>query len=129
MKTIQLEYKIKAPVAAVWRALTDPVVINQWGAGPAKMSAYLEDFSIWGGDIHGKNIEVVDYKLLVQDWYSDDWTLPSKVTFTLLTDKDNTVVKLLHEFFPEDRYKDLKEGWEQFYLRPIKKLLEAEYKN
>ncbi len=127
MKTIEQEYKIKAPVAAVWRALVDPVVINEWGGGPAVMTQYLDKFSLWGGDIHGKNIEVVDYKLLVQDWYSENWDKPSKVTFILTPDGENTVLKLLHEFYPEEQHKDLSDGWKNYYLGPLKKLLDHQF--
>ena len=127
MKKIELRYTIKAPIASVWRALVDPIIINQWGGGPAIMTPYIDKFSLWGGDIWGKNIEVIDNKLLVQDWYSDDWKAPSKVKFVLTVDGKNTHLNLIHTDFPDDQLKDLKSGWEQFYLGPIKKILEQEY--
>ncbi|HLD96125.1 MAG TPA: SRPBCC domain-containing protein, partial [Patescibacteria group bacterium] len=84
MKTIRQEYQIKAPVEKVWEALTVPAVIEKWGGGPSKMVAEdLSEFELWGGDIHGRNTEVVANRKLVQDWYSGKWEKPSRATFDL----------------------------------------------
>lgn len=81
MKIIKQIYKISASIQEVWRALVEPEVINQWGGGPARMDDKVgTQFSLWGGDIHGKNIKVVENKELIQDWYGGDWDKPSKVT-------------------------------------------------
>ncbi len=129
MKNITKKYTIKAPISSVWRALTDPSVIQEWSGVPAIMTTQLVKFSLWGGDIHGINTEVAENELLKQDWYSEDWAQPSKVTFTLEVKKNNTVLTLLHEGFPEAEAKDLEHGWEEFYLKPIKQLLEEQYSN
>jgi uncharacterized protein YndB with AHSA1/START domain len=131
MNTIHKTYEIKAPIAKVWQALTDPELINAWGAGPdAKMGAEEgAEFSLWGGDIHGKNTKVEPEKLLVQDWYGDsDWDEPSKVTFALSDDNGVTTVALTHENFPLDEDKSdidsFASGWDDYYMEPIKQLLE-----
>ncbi len=52
MKVIKQTYIIKAPLEKVWNALTDPKIIEKWGAGPAIMdSKEGTEFSLWGGDI------------------------------------------------------------------------------
>ena len=91
MKTIKQTYLINAPLENVWQSLVDPKIIDDWGGGPAKMSEENgTEFSLWGGDIHGKNIEVIPNKKLVQDWKEDDWDNYSKVTFTLKEEGDKT---------------------------------------
>ena len=125
MKTIRQEYQIKAPVEKVWEALTVPAVIEKWGGGPSKMVAEeLSEFELWGGDIHGKNIEVVENKKLVQDWYSGDWEKPSRAIFTLIPKDDGTLITLVHENVPDEEEKDIAYGWNRYYLGQIKKLLE-----
>lgn len=125
MKTIQQNYLIKAPLEKVWQALVDPKVIDEWDGGPAEMSDRVEtQFSLWGGDIHGKNIEVILYKKLVQQWKEDDWQDFSKVTFKLSKKGDKTQLDLLHEDIPDSKAKDIEAGWKSYYLGPLKDLLE-----
>ena len=81
-------------------------------------------FSLWDGEIHGKNIEVVKNKKLVQDWYSGNWSKPSTVTFALFSEKDGARVDLLHVNVPEEDAEDIEEGWDTFYLGEIKSYLE-----
>lgn len=91
MKSLKKSYDLHAPVKRVWQALVTPNDIVGWGAGPAKMSNKAGDpFSIWGGDIHGTNIEVVPEKKLVQQWFGGDWPEPSIVTITLTKAKEGT---------------------------------------
>ncbi len=129
MKTIKQSYLINAPMEKVWQALVDPKEIEKWGAGPAKMDSKVgTKFSLWDGDIHGKNIEVIHspagrYKL-VQDWYGGDWPQPSKVTFTLSQKNNQTQVELLHENVPDKEESGIADGWNSYYLREIKKYLE-----
>ena len=125
MKTIRQEYQISAPAEKVWEALVDPKMIEKWGGGPAKMRAEAGfEFSLWGGDIHGKNIEVVKSKKLVQEWYSGDWEKPSRAAFVLTAKDGGTVVFLTHENVPDEEAKDIADGWNHYYLGKIKELLE-----
>ena len=125
MKRFQQTYHIKAPVAKVWQALTDPKSIDDWGGGPAKMDGNAGTrFECWGGDIHGTNTGVVKEKKLVQDWFSGDWPQPSRVTFTLEAEERGTRVRLVHEKVPDSDYEDIKSGWREYYMGPIKEYLE-----
>jgi len=124
-KIIKQEYLIKAPIEKVWQALTEPKEIDMWGGGPAKMKAEENyEFSLWDGDIHGKNIKVAKGKTLKQEWYSGKWQKPSIVTFDLSEKSGKTTVKLVHTDVPEDEKKSISDGWKDFYMGPLKKLLE-----
>lgn len=125
MKHITQTYHIKAPIKNVWQALVDPKIISAWGGGPAKISEKIGSFSLWGGDIHGKNVRVVKEKELVQEWYGGDWEEASVVTFTLSEKKGTTTVKLTHKNIPDDEAKDIRAGWKEYYMGPLKKLLES----
>ena len=125
MKTIQKSYVIMAPVAFVWKAFVDPHEIDAWGGGPAVMDDNEGTaFSLWGGDIHGKNIEVVINKKLVQEWYGGDWLEASRVTFIFNSEGNKTQVSLLHENVPDAEVKDIDSGWDDYYLGQIKAHLE-----
>ncbi len=124
-KTIKQNYVIKAPISEVWQAFVDPKIIEKWGAGPAKMSAKEgADFSIWGGDIYGTNTEVISEKKLIQDWYGGKWDKPSIVTFTFTDRGEQTEIELVHTNLPEGEEDNFAQGWKDYYLNPIKELLE-----
>lgn len=126
MKTIKQTYLISAPKDKVWQALVDPKIIDDWGGGPAKMKDEEGfEFSLWGGDIHGKNVIVLKEKQLVQEWVSGDWEQPSKVTFNLSKEGDKTKIELIHEDIPDKDVKDIDDGWKRYYLSPLKELLET----
>lgn len=136
MKTVNQTYLINAPAEKVWQALVDPKIIDDWGGSPAKMSGKEGfEFSLWGGDIHGKNIQVIPRKKLVQDWMYGEWDEYSKVTFNL-SEKDDplrrevkskvskTRLDLIHENIPDKEAKDIADGWKRYYMGPLKSLLE-----
>ncbi|MBI4038460.1 SRPBCC domain-containing protein [Candidatus Daviesbacteria bacterium] len=125
MKIIRQTYLISAARQAVWQALINPVSIDKWGGGPAHMNDKVgTEFTLWGGDIYGKNIKVVDDRELVQEWFGGKWEKPSKVTFSLKDQSGKTKIDLLHENIPDSEAKDINEGWKSYYLGPIKELLE-----
>lgn len=125
MEAIKQSYHIKASVADVWQALVNPKIIEKWGGGPAKMNEKVGfKFSLWGGDIHGTNKEVVTEKKLVQEWYGGGWSAPSLLTFTLHGDTTETTVDLLQEDVPDAEHKNISDGWKDYYMGPLKKLLE-----
>ncbi|MBI2415519.1 MAG: SRPBCC domain-containing protein [Candidatus Kerfeldbacteria bacterium] len=125
MKTIQQEYLIAAPIDDVWRALVDVEAIEGWGGGPAEMDDQVgTEFSLWDGDIYGKNIEVIPQEKLVQEWYAYDWEEPSTATFTLFEEDNGTRLEFLHENVPERHAKDIEQGWRDYYLGSLKDYLE-----
>ena len=125
MKVIKQIYIIKAPLEKVWKSLTDPKIIEKWGGGPAVMdSKEGTEFSLWGGDIFGKNISVESKKKLQQEWSAGKWDQPSIVLFTLTSSGDTTTVDLLHENIPDSEASEIESGWKTYYMGPLKDLLE-----
>lgn len=128
MRTIKRSFHIHAARAKVWQALVDPKLLRAWGAGPAKMSARTgAAFSLWGGDIYGKNLEVVKQKKLVQEWFVKGWKAPSTLTISLTLAKMGTLVRLVQENVPDDEYKQYRDGWENSYFGPLRRFLEEEH--
>lgn len=122
---IKKVYKIRSSLEDVWKALVDPSVIDKWGGGPSKMSESVgSDFELWNGDIYGKNIKVIHEAQLVQEWYGGDWAKPSNVTFSLKKEDPYIILKLEQTNVPYDELEDIDSGWDEFYLGPMKKMLE-----
>lgn len=123
---LEKTYLIGAPADDVWRALTDPDVIAAWGGGPAVMSAAPgAEFSLWGGDIHGTVVEAEAPHRLVQEWWGGaDWEAPSLATFVLEPAGRRTLLKLRHTGVPDGVAPDFDAGWDDYYLGPLRDLLE-----
>jgi activator of HSP90 ATPase len=122
---IKKHYEIDAPVKKVWTAFVDQTEIDDWGGGPVIMDDMVgTKFSLWGGDIHGTNIEVVPEKRLVQDWYGGDWEKPSRVIFSFSEKNGKTIVDLIHTGVPIKEENDFDDGWDDYYVGAIKKYLE-----
>lgn len=127
MKTIVQNYDIDAPIEKVWEALVNTKEIEGWGGGPAIMDdKESTKFSLWGGDVHGTNIEVEKFKKLVQEWYGGEWKEPSIVTFKLQKLGSSTKLELLHENIPDEEYEDIDQGWQDYYLGPLKRYVEQD---
>ncbi len=125
MKKLTQKHSVRASINEIWQALTDPKIIESWGGGPAKMSGEEGfEFELWGGDIHGKNLMVLEHKKIVQEWYAGKWKKPSIVTFSLIEDGDKVEIELIHEDIPEEEFEKIEEGWKDYYIGPLKKLLE-----
>lgn len=125
MKTIKQIHTIRVPVEKVWRTIVDPKEIERWNAGPAQMNDKVgTKFKLWGGDIYGKNTEIVKNKKIAQDWYAGDWPEPSKVTISLTAENGSTKIDLSHENIPDEEAESIDEGWNLYYFGEIKKLLE-----
>lgn len=125
MKVLRQTYKIKAPLSKVWEAFVDPKIIEKWGGGPAKMNEKEGfEFSLWGGDINGKNTKVVKEKILKQDWNGGHWEKPSELEFKLSEKDGVTTVDLTQSGIPEAEFDHIADGWKRYYLGEIKNLLE-----
>lgn len=117
---------MKAQIEEVWDCFVNSDKINEWGGGNAKMSDKLEEFTLWGGDIWGKNILVKKFQRLEQEWFAGKWDEPSIVKFVFSKNGDSTEVKLIHENIPANEFKSINQGWEEYYLGPIKELVERQ---
>jgi uncharacterized protein YndB with AHSA1/START domain len=125
MPTIKQTYEMNATPEKVFEALVDPEIIQIWSGDEAKMGPEVGDnFTLWGGQMFGKNLEVVKNKKLVQEWSYDQWEAPSKVTFTLKPKGKKTIVELLHEDVPEKSLKSIDEGWDGYYLGAMKEMFD-----
>lgn len=128
MKEIHQTYHINAPIEKVWQALVDPKLIEKWSSDEAKMSDRDGDtFELWEGWLTGKNKKVEPFKKLVQDWRASDWPKEhySEVSFELTKEGDGTKLDLKHSHVPDERFNEIDQGWHDYYLGQIKKLLES----
>jgi len=124
-KTITKTYEIVASIDAVFEALTNANLIEKWSGSPAIMElSEGGKFSLWDGSIHGIN-KYLSIDKIIQDWKEEKWNDFSTVTFKLTAQNDLTILSLLHEKIPSSSAKSIDNGWDDYYLGPLKELLES----
>jgi activator of HSP90 ATPase len=120
MKTFKKTFKINAEPSDVYSAITNPFTIELWSGYPAQMVAEPgTEFSMWEGDITGKNLEFVQDKKIVQEWYFGDQPEKSIVTITIYPDQENSQVTVEHTNIPDNDFTDIAEGWREYYISAI----------
>jgi activator of HSP90 ATPase len=120
MKTFKKTFKINAEPSDIYSAITNPFTIELWSGYPAKMNTEPgSEFSLWEGDITGKNLEFVQDKKVVQEWYFGDQPEKSIVTITISPDRENSVVTVEQSNIPDDEFNDIAEGWREYYIGAI----------
>ena len=127
MKDFKKYFKIPTTPEEVYIALTNPFTIELWSGYPAIMDEKTEtEFSLWEGDIIGKNLEMITNKKVVQEWYFGDQSEKSIVTINLFEDKKGTQVELKHTNIPDQDFDNIKDGWNEYYFGAIKTFFEEE---
>jgi len=125
MRNFNYNLEINATQEEVFTALTNPFQIALWTGYPAVMDDKVgTEFSLWEGDISGRNLEVVkDYKI-VQEWDFGETEKPSIVTLILKKTGKNTRLQVDHQNIPEEAYEEIVEGWKEYYLEAMQRFLE-----
>ena len=123
MKNIKRYYELNAEPKDVYNALTNKSMLEIWTGENAEMEAVAgTEFSLWDGSITGINIEFVENKKIVQQWFFDDENLISVVTIKLHPQKKGTSIELLHTNIPDDAFENISDGWDEDYFGALNEL-------
>ena len=117
MKDFKKYYVLSATPEEVFAALTNPATIQLWSGDPAIMSTEPDsEFSLWEGNIEGKNLEFEKDKKIVQQWYFGEQEEASIVTIKLFPERNKTSLELRHTNIPDEDYDNIVDGWNNVYL-------------
>jgi activator of HSP90 ATPase len=120
MKDFKKYYTIRATPEEIYVALTNPLSLKLWTDAEAVMSTEPgSEFSLLDGEIVGKNLEFVENKKILQEWYFGENEVPSIVNIQLHPKKDITSVYLLHTNIPDEAYEDIIDGWDNVYFASL----------
>jgi activator of HSP90 ATPase len=125
-KNIKQTAQFKAAQHEVYEMLMDSKQHGQFTGGKAKISRKVGGkFSVFDNYAEGKNLALIPDKKIVQSWRASDWpeTHYSKVTFALSKNKSGTKLTFTQIGVPAEFYSDIKQGWIDFYWKPLKELL------
>lgn len=124
--SIRQEVVLPARPEQVFEALTRAEVFSRMtGGAPAEIDAQAGGaFSLFGGAIHGRNVECVPGERLVQAWRPKSWAAGhySLVRFDLASEGEGTRLTLEHVGYPEESREHLAGGWQANYVDALRKL-------
>jgi len=91
---------------------------------PAKVNGKIGgEFSAWDGYIFGTTRKLTPDQLIVQSWRTSEFPddAPDSHLEVLLEETEGgTKVTLTHTDMPEDQVEGYKQGWEDFYFKPMR---------
>jgi activator of HSP90 ATPase len=126
MKNLHKYYRIKGSPEEIYAALVNPFSIALWTGSEAVMKEEEgSEFSLFDGDITGKNLQFDKGSKVVQEWYFGEQAEASIVTITLRSKKQFTSIELQHTNIPEEAYEDMEHGWDAYYFGALKEFFEV----
>jgi activator of HSP90 ATPase len=124
MREFKKYFKFDASPADLYNALTNPAMIEIWTGETAIMSTEPgSEFSIWDGEIVGRNIEFVTGHKIVQEWFFGEES-NSVVTIKLHPEKSGTNMEVYQTNIPDEAYDNIAGGWESDYIGSLKELFD-----
>jgi activator of HSP90 ATPase len=111
-KVVQLSAAMKSGMAPEAK----PAEISREGGGA---------FSLFGGYVTGRQLELVPNERIVQAWRASGWDLGdySIAKFQLVEQASRTTIVFDHTGFPKGKAEHLAEGWKINYWKPLEKFL------
>jgi len=116
---------VKVSIEEVFNAITNPLTIELWSGHPAVIEPAADtEFSLFDGDITGRNIAVEPPVMLEQEWDFGEQPATSIVQFRLTEESGKTKIELHHTNIPDEAYENISVGWKEYFLGALKSYLE-----
>ena len=126
-RTVAVEREIPFPPEKIWRALTQPHLIEEWLMKNDFKPEVGHSFNLrgeWGGVLDCEVLAVEPHRTLTYTWnFSHDdaaYDLRSVVTFTLVPTDTGTRLRVEQSGFRPDQkqaFGGAKAGWQQFLAK------------
>jgi len=117
---------MKSAPQRLYEALLDPKQFAAFSGMPAEIDPKPGGaFTLFGGQIVGRNIELVPNQRIVQAWRPSHWDpgIYSIARFELKPAGTGTTIVFDHTSFPAGEFDHLQWGWHNHYWQPLTKFL------
>jgi activator of HSP90 ATPase len=127
-KSIALHQEVDFKVAAqrIYEALLDAKQFSAFSGAPATINRETGGaFSLFGGHIIGRNVELTPNQRIIQAWRVVTWDdgIYSIARFELKAQGAGTHLIFDHTGFPAGKKEHLAEGWKENYWGKLEKYL------
>jgi activator of HSP90 ATPase len=126
-KTIRQSATFNTSPRVIYEMLMDSRKHAKFTGEKARIGRKIgEKFTAYDGYISGVNLDLVPDKKIIQSWRGNDWPEGhySRVTFSLQKVKNGTRLTFRQSGVPEKYYKDINQGWRDYYWTPMQEMIE-----
>jgi len=115
---------IPAKPSAIYKAWLNTKGHTAMTGSPAKVDGRVGGkFSAWDGYIFGSTLELTPDQRIVQAWRTSEFpdeAPDSHLEVSLEEVNGGTKLTLTHSDMPEEQIESYRQGWEDFYFKPMK---------
>jgi activator of HSP90 ATPase len=115
---------IPATVSEIYTAWMNSEGHSAMTGSPANVDGNVGgEFTAWDGYIFGSTLELEPHQRIVQAWRTSEFpddAPDSHVEILFEEVAEGTKVTLTHSDMPEDQVHSYRQGWEDFYFKPMK---------
>ena len=119
-----LSHMIAATPEQIYKAWLSTDGHTKMTGSPAEVEPRVKGkFTAWDGYISGETLESKPFTRIVQAWRTTEFPESSpdlRVEILLESVKGGTKVTIIHSNIPENQADDYKQGWQDFYFKPMK---------
>jgi activator of HSP90 ATPase len=123
--SLELSVNLNESAERLYTDWLDSDAHSKFTGSPARINPLLNGkFSAWEGYIFGTNKSFQPFRKIVQTWRTTEFSEKDEdsileVIFENTGDKTRLILK--HSNIPEGQGEDYKQGWKDFYFKPMKK--------
>jgi activator of HSP90 ATPase len=132
MESIHLEIYLPVSARELFRAWLDSVEHRGFTGETAQITSHLGDsFTVGGGYITGKTLEMERPRRILQSWRCSDFAEsdPDSLLELLFVPEDNgTRLLLNHTNLPDKLKAELESGWQEYYFTPMQRYFQLRKK-
>ncbi len=124
MRIIKQKIILKASPHELYEAILDPKIHSQFTGAKATNNRKIGGkFTAYDGYAFGKNVKLEKDKKIVQSWSTTDFPDTfTEITFQFNKKGNKTELIFIQTGVPEKNYKEISDGWKEFYWKPLKKI-------
>jgi activator of HSP90 ATPase len=119
-----LSAMIPAKASEIYAAWLGSEGHSEMTGSPAQVDGKVGGkFTAWDGYIFGTTLELIPNQRIVQAWRTSEFpdeAPDSRVELLFEEVAGSTKITLTHSDMPEDQVESYKQGWDDFYFKPMK---------
>ena len=132
MESIHLEISLPVTARELFSAWLDSVEHRGFTGEPAQITPRLgASFTVGGGYISGKTLELDRPRRILQSWRCSDFTESdpdSQLELLFVPEGNGTRLRLNHTNLPERLKEELESGWQEYYFNPMQRYFQLRKK-
>jgi activator of HSP90 ATPase len=129
MESFKIQSTFKVNPEILYNAWLDSRIHTEMSGADSQIDPEPNgSFNIWNGYITGTTLELVKNRKIVQKWRTTDFPLGSDhsvIEIVFKTTPSGTKLMLWHYNIPDGQGKDYKDGWKQYYFKPMKEYFKS----